>query len=118
MAPDLWFSPLALALLGLCVGSFLNVVAHRLPKVLEREWWLDVAENQLGDADAWRRVSGRKGAPPAAFAQAAQAISDALQALAPISLARPRSRCPSCGHVLREPAAHRLAAPQGPLRLL
>ena len=35
-------------LLGLCVGSFLNVVAHRLPKVLERQWWLDVAENQLG----------------------------------------------------------------------
>jgi leader peptidase (prepilin peptidase)/N-methyltransferase len=101
MAPNLWFSPLALALLGLCVGSFLNVVAHRLPKVLEREWWLDVAENQLGDADAWRRVSCRKGAPPAAFAQAAHAISDALQALSPISLARPRSRCPSCGHVLR-----------------
>ena len=36
--------------------------------MLEREWWLDVAENQLGDADAWQRVSGRKGAPPAAFA--------------------------------------------------
>ena len=102
MAPaDFWFSPLALALLGLCVGSFLNVVAHRLPKVLEREWWLDVAENQLADPDAWQRVSGHKNAPPAAFAQAAQAISEALESLAPLSLARPRSRCPNCGHVLR-----------------
>lgn len=98
---DFWFSPLALALLGLCVGSFLNVVAHRLPKVLEREWWLDVAENQLADADAWQRVSGRAGTPPAAFGHAAKAISDALEAMSPISLARPRSRCPSCGHALR-----------------
>jgi leader peptidase (prepilin peptidase)/N-methyltransferase len=100
-ASELWFSPLALALLGLCVGSFLNVVAHRLPMMLERDWWLDVAHNQLGDADAWRRVSGSKVAPPAAFAQSAQAIGDALQALPAISLARPRSRCPHCGHVLR-----------------
>ena len=101
MAPEFWFSPLALALLGLCVGSFLNVVAHRLPQVLERQWWLDVAENQLGDAAAWQRVSGRGGQPPPAFGQASQAIADALQALPPLSLSRPRSRCPKCGHVLR-----------------
>jgi leader peptidase (prepilin peptidase)/N-methyltransferase len=101
MAPEIWFSPLALALLGLCVGSFLNVVAHRMPMMLEREWWLDVAENQLGDAQAWQRVSGRKGAAPAAFENAARTIADALAALSPISLSSPRSRCPSCGHVLR-----------------
>src|SRR3989442_13219257 len=23
---------------GLCIGSFLNVVIHRLPKMMEREW--------------------------------------------------------------------------------
>ena len=95
MAQELWFSPLALAVLGLCVGSFLNVVAYRLPKVLEREWWLDVAENQLGDADAWQRVSGRKGAPPAAFGLASKAIADALEALPKLSLSQPRSRCPA-----------------------
>ena len=98
---EFWFSPVALALLGLCVGSFLNVVAHRLPQQLEREWWLDVAENQLGDGDAWRRVSGRSGAPPAVFGQTAQTIVDTLQALPTLGLARPRSRCPQCGHVLR-----------------
>jgi leader peptidase (prepilin peptidase)/N-methyltransferase len=101
MAQELWLSPLALALLGLCVGSFLNVVAHRLPKVLEREWWLDVAENQLGDTEAWQRVSGRKGAPPAVLGQASKAISDALETLPALSLSQPRSRCPNCGHVLR-----------------
>ena len=32
-------APLVLAaVVGLCVGSFLNVVIHRLPKMLERGW--------------------------------------------------------------------------------
>jgi len=101
MAPEIWFSPLALALLGLCIGSFLTVVAHRLPTMLEREWWLDVAENQLGDAKAWHRVSGCQGAAPAVFASTAKTIVEALAAQPAISLSSPRSRCPSCGHVLR-----------------
>jgi leader peptidase (prepilin peptidase)/N-methyltransferase len=101
MVSEFWFSPAALAVLGLCVGSFLNVVAHRLPMMLEREWWLDMAEHQLGDADAWRRVSGGSAAAPAVFQQAAKGIVDTLGALSPIGLAQPGSRCPSCGHVLR-----------------
>ena len=32
------------ALFGLCVGSFLNVVIHRLPKMLERGWQAQCAE--------------------------------------------------------------------------
>lgn len=31
-------------LFGLCVGSFLNVVIHRLPKMMEREWHAQCAE--------------------------------------------------------------------------
>ena len=34
----------ALALLGLCIGSFLNVVVHRLPLMLERGWKLESAD--------------------------------------------------------------------------
>ncbi|WP_018412269.1 prepilin peptidase [Methyloversatilis thermotolerans] len=57
-------------LLGLAVGSFLNVVIHRLPLMMEREWAMQCAELRGED-------------PPAA---------------APLSLLRPRSRCPHCGH--------------------
>ncbi len=54
---------------GLCVGSFLNVVIHRLPKMMEREWAAQCAE-----------LEGRT-APAAA----------------PYNLVVPRSACPGCG---------------------
>ncbi len=64
---------LSAALLGLCVGSFLNVVIHRLPKMMEREWQAECAELRGETAST---------------------------AETPLSLARPRSRCPACGHVI------------------
>lgn len=67
------FSPVVLALLGLCIGSFLNVVIHRMPLMLERRWRLESAD-MLG-----------------VEAEVAEAIT----------LSRPRSRCPSCGHAIR-----------------
>ncbi|MES2960746.1 MAG: prepilin peptidase [Pseudomonadota bacterium] len=97
---ELLLSPVALAVLGLCVGSFLNVVIHRLPKMLLREWWQETAEFQLGDARAWHPLFG-KTAPPPAFAAAGRAITEALKAVPTLSLSRPKSRCPSCGHTLR-----------------
>lgn len=90
-------SPLALALLGLCVGSFLNVVVHRLPLMLERQWWNEVA-HQLGDAASWHRVFGSPA--DAGHGQQAGLISKAIAGLGPLTVARPRSRCPSCGHVI------------------
>lgn len=56
--------------LGLCVGSFLNVVIHRLPIIMERQWRAECAE-----------LSGTGPATAAKF-----------------NLVAPRSRCPSCGH--------------------
>lgn len=68
LQPDSW--ALVAGLLGLCIGSFLNVVIHRLPKVMEQEWQGQCAE-----------LRGEE--PPA---------------LEAVSLSKPRSRCPSCGH--------------------
>jgi leader peptidase (prepilin peptidase) / N-methyltransferase len=99
---DLLLSPVALALLGLCVGSFLNVVIHRLPLMLERQWWSDVA-HQLADADSWRRVFGvkdTKAEPAGEHVRTAAALGKSVAALAPLTIARPRSRCPACGHQL------------------
>ncbi len=56
---------------GLMVGSFLNVVVHRLPKMMEREWQAQCAE--------------LRGEVPAAET-------------APYNLVVPRSACPACGH--------------------
>lgn len=58
------------ALLGLCVGSFLNVVIHRLPKMMERQWKAECAE-----------LAGQE---PAAVER--------------YNLVVPRSACPVCGH--------------------
>ncbi|HEY6512348.1 MAG TPA: prepilin peptidase [Burkholderiaceae bacterium] len=99
--PDWLLHPATLALFGLAIGSFLNVVIYRLPQILWREWWRDTAEFQLADLLAWRPVFGGQPHPDAAFAAAARAITESLGRLAPLGLARPRSRCSSCGHVLR-----------------
>ena len=91
-----------MAVFGLCVGSFLNVVIHRLPLILERQWWTDVAQ-QLGDVDSWRRVFGAKSrdtGPSADHLRTAATLNQAVTALAPMTIARPRSRCPACGHQL------------------
>lgn len=99
--PDLWAGMLFTAL-GLCMGSFANVVIHRLPLMLERRWWSQCAD-QLRDAQAWQAAWG-SGAEsttrPAVLDQAAQAVESAHQAWPPLTLNTPRSHCPHCGHRL------------------
>ena len=71
------------AVFGLLLGSFLNVVIYRLPKMLERQWAAEAREFMTD------------GAAPAT---AADAGPDA--AAAPFNLAVPRSHCPACGHAI------------------
>ena len=73
-----WFAqpgvlPWVALVLGLCVGSFLNVVIHRLPKILERGWREECAQ-----------LAGAPLAPQPAY-----------------NLVVPRSSCPQCGRRIR-----------------
>ena len=68
-----WLLITAAVLLGLVVGSFLNVVIHRLPRMLEQGWRAECAElngNPLPSGETF-------------------------------NLVLPRSRCPHCGHQIR-----------------
>jgi leader peptidase (prepilin peptidase)/N-methyltransferase len=98
LAPDWLLHPATLALLGLAIGSFLNVVIHRLPLMLERQWWSDVM-HQLSDSASYRRVFGH--AAPEAASGVANALRESVEGLPNLGLARPASRCPACQHRIR-----------------
>ncbi len=95
----LLLSPPAMAILGLLIGSFLNVVIHRLPQLLERGWLADAA-SYLQDEVAMRRVLGAAPLQLPVLARTGAALADDLARLPQLGLAMPRSRCPSCGHGL------------------
>jgi leader peptidase (prepilin peptidase) / N-methyltransferase len=95
---ELLLSPWALGLLGLMVGSFLNVVIHRLPLMLQRQWWGDVAA-QLSDTASYKQVFGHTA--PNGLVLAAGSLEKTLADAPALGIARPASRCPSCGHRIR-----------------
>lgn len=69
-SPVVWLT--ITALLGLTVGSFLNVVIYRLPVMMQREWEAQCAE-----------LSGQMPEQQGTF-----------------NLSTPRSRCPHCQHAI------------------
>lgn len=66
------FNAVLAGFLGLLVGSFLNVVIYRLPKMMERQWAAECAE-----------LAGKE-----------------PEACEVFNLVLPRSRCSNCGHVI------------------
>src|SRR5206468_2467437 len=78
--------PLVCFAVGLMVGSLLNVVIHRLPKMMERSWREECAE-----------VLNNAGEPYSSPAPPPQPKRDTAKAET-YNLFVPRSRCPSCGH--------------------
>ncbi|OWQ86768.1 prepilin peptidase [Roseateles terrae] len=97
---ELLLSPWYLGLLGLCVGSFLNVVIYRLP-VMMRRGWLDDCQQQLAATDELQDLLRLSPAQAQAVADGVLPVRQALDALPPLGLVMPRSRCPHCGHQLR-----------------
>lgn len=71
-----WLDAAFLGVLGLLIGSFLNVVIYRLPKMMERQW-----------AEECAQLSGKE--------------SDPTQTREQFNLLVPRSACPHCSHQIR-----------------
>ena len=69
-----------IVILGLLVGSFLNVVIYRLPVMLKRQWKVDCVA-----------FLGREEIHTAG---AADTVDETF------NLVVPRSRCPQCGHLI------------------
>ena len=72
---------LLLGLLGLLVGSFLNVVIHRLPKMMEMQWATECAELHRNHEVA--------------------PTDEPVAERPTFNLMVPRSRCPQCEHQIR-----------------
>jgi leader peptidase (prepilin peptidase)/N-methyltransferase len=72
-------------IVGLMVGSFLNVVIHRLPRMMQRDW-NEQAAMMLEDA---------------ALGDCAAKLRETSDVPARYGLVVPRSRCPNCGHQIR-----------------
>ncbi len=70
---------------GLLIGSFLNVVIHRLPLMLQRDWRSQCAEllGQDTESPTQSPTQTQSSAPAATY-----------------NLVVPRSACPHCGHVI------------------
>jgi len=83
------------AFLGLFVGSFLNVVIHRLPMMMELSWKQSLTEFQR--QQRWE-AEGIDLNDPEAFAAAME--RDPLPEPDKFNLSVPRSRCPNCGNLI------------------
>lgn len=71
-----WLLFLSVTLLSLCIGSFLNVVILRLPMMMHQDWRCQ-CEEFLELPENQRKPEE------------------------PITLSKPASTCPSCGHIIR-----------------
>lgn len=69
----------SVALISLAIGSFLNVVIYRFPKMLEQGWYDECREFLSDELDKTKQPKA----------------SDK------ISLSKPNSSCPKCGHSIR-----------------
>jgi leader peptidase (prepilin peptidase) / N-methyltransferase len=98
-----WFYLTCMTMLGLLVGSFLNVVIHRLPIMMERDWKAQCEEflaSLQPQAVANSAVEQQPKAEIAAAFETAEIVETKPADASPqkYNLVVPRSACPYCGH--------------------
>jgi leader peptidase (prepilin peptidase) / N-methyltransferase len=89
------------AIVGLVVGSFLNVVIHRLPKMLERQWQRECAELEGERPNATPRYNL---IVPASACPGCNHRIRALENVPVLSYLALRGKCSACG--MRIPARY------------
>ena len=87
-----WLYLSLIFLFSLMVGSFLNVVIHRLPLMMERQWMSDAAV-QLSDTADLQRAAGLPKGEADKLVGAVESLHAKLAALPHLGIAMPRSRC-------------------------
>ncbi|PID63271.1 MAG: prepilin peptidase [Gammaproteobacteria bacterium] len=98
-SPALFY--LIVGFVSLMVGSFLNVVIHRLPIMMERAWREGLAELDAVDGELDTVANADNGAETSTDNDAETSIETGTQANTRtdvFNLAVPRSCCPNCGH--------------------
>ena len=79
-----WLFPLFAAIFGLLIGSFLNVVVHRLPIMMEHQWKADCIEC-FPEFDKENKKEKN---------------NNSIATTPTFNLSVPRSRCPHCQHAI------------------
>ncbi|TRX52850.1 prepilin peptidase [Thalassomonas sp. M1454] len=83
-SPSMFYT--TITILGLVIGSFLNVVIYRLPKMMENEWFCECREllaDELKPVDKKQNKAKQEKEPEA------------------LTLSKPASTCPKCGHKIK-----------------
>ena len=74
-------------LLGLCIGSFLNVVIHRIPLMMIYSWRQECSQFLAQQPDI--------------AVEQSKIMTDVIANDTPITLSKPASRCPHCAHKIK-----------------
>jgi leader peptidase (prepilin peptidase) / N-methyltransferase len=89
-----WFYLTCMTMLGMLVGSFLNVVIHRLPIMMERDWKSQCEEF----LDSLKAEKQEANLPIPEAPLIAKIPAADLPRTPKYNLVVPRSACPACGH--------------------